>query len=901
MNVSDIFNRNCDKCSLHNGATRICVPGSGRIDNLKLVVIGEAPGREEDLYGEPFIGKAGKLLKDYMIRCGIDLNTVRFENVTRCFPNDNGVTKQPEPEHVEACLPYLYRILRLIKENHQDLPKIVALGNVALKALTGESKITVNHGTFFPLKIQNPEFKDLDDKFQVMGVIHPSAVLRGNSGHEKTILSDLTHVWSVCMNKVRDYGAEYVWLNSPDAVDSYIDTQIERFNDKEIECVSYDIETTGLETYDTKSGLMKTVSYQLCTDIGKGVLVPLYHKDSDWKDDLFVQERLWSSLGRMLDVIPITGWNLPFDIKWSKIHMGVSVKRVFFDALFASRFISAGQKNKNWELNSVAAEELGFYGHGDEIWKEMAALPKGQNNFSNANKSTLLKYGVGDVDAALQLTFRRIQLLKETGLYDSFQHMLMRAELPICQLELNGVAINVAMNQHMMEKYPALMEPHFKAIIESPYGIETSKVLASRNKPLKFNLKSDVTIQTLVYDKMGLMGDPEKQKAVGFSLDKEALEDLIEYCNSRGWHDRKELLEHLQEWKANAHTYTNFVKNLPKYYQYDGLFHTQYNLTGTDTGRASSSKPSIHGQQKGESGVRQQFASRWARQGGLILSGDFSQMEMRVLAALSGDPNLIEAISSGLDIHTANASKMFNVPVEHVDPKMRDKAKRSGFGVIYGIGPQTLAVRIGSTVREAEEIIQSWYDVFPLTLEFQKMEYKKAKKYGFVATNFGRIRWVENIEKSRWGDRAWRQVVNSNIQSTASDITLMALLEVFFEVEKRGLKSKMFGFVHDSIITDIYPGELWEILDIKKDKMVRWVNSEWDWMTAPVTADYEICPGWGFPCTLTAHDGDQLSVTGSKMSTTLLINEVKRIGKIIDISSKIDDKGKEKVTVTFTK
>ncbi len=871
-----IFDKSCERCNLCNSARSVCVGNRGKEEGPKLIIIGEAPGKEEDVSDTPFIGKAAQLLDSLMKKAGINEDDVLYTNVVRCFPHENGITKQPTEEEVDACIPYLYAVLSEISKDG-SYPMIVALGNVALEALTGLRNITKNRGIEFNLVVRDA-YKDVEEfanlkNFKVIGTIHPSAVLRGQSAYEPKIITDLGVAWKKATGNFKsDYDKDYVWVDDPLIFEFFVDEAIKQYQAGEIKWVAYDLETTGLGVYDKSQ---KTVAFSMCKDPGKALVIPLHHKDSPWKEESFIMDRVLKDLGRLLSSVPVCGWNLSFDIKWTWVHLGLDFFKVGFDGLLSRKWLNPSKEQNN-DLNSVSADELGFVGHGREIWAEINTLPKEIQHMGNVSKNVLLKYAGGDADATFRLCNSYFESMNSVdGNFENFDNLILRGLIPVCKMEYNGVFIDRDMNSYLMDEYPRTMEPHIQIVENSVWGSATKSFLAARKSgdgkpaPLAFNLKSDVTLRNLIYSQMELPAINEKK--TGPSTDRETLETLSEVCNNNGWDDKKKVLENINEWRALSHTYSNFIKNMPEYTAADGFFHTQYNIMGTESGRFSSYKPSIHGQPKG-SKARWQFISRWPH--GVLLSADMSQMEMRILASLSGDESLIASILSGVDIHTSNASRMFKVPIEEVTKKQRDKAKRAGFGVVYGIGAQTLAARIETSVEESQAIINAWYDAFPKTWEYQEKEWKTAKKYGCVITDFGRVRWIDGIKTSKWGDRQWRQAINNRIQSQASDVTYSSLLEIYFEIEKQKLQSLLFGFVHDAIIVDVFPGELLKILDVQYSKMVKWTNETFEWMKAPVSADFEIGASWGFPCPIKNWENNKITVTGEEAGLLLLASKL---------------------------
>jgi hypothetical protein len=394
---------------------------------------------------------------------------------------------------------------------------------------------------------------------------------------------------------------------------------------------------------------------------------------------------------------------------------------------------------------------------------------------------------------------------------------------------------------------------------------------------------------------VGLPVFKRSEKTSNPSTDKEALTELQAYCMMRGMTEEAEVIDAVLGYRKQAKYYGTYVKSMPGHTQADGYFHTTYKMEGTATGRHSTAAPSLHTIPKDtgpESPIRYQFISRWWKKGGVIIQADLKQAEMCVAASLSGDQNLIDTILSGVDLHSTNATRLFHTPLEQVTPKQRSIAKNAGFGVLYGQGAQGLAAHAGITVPEAEKIIKDFYRIYPGLKLWMAQEYAKAKRNGFVTTEFGRVRHLPGIEESHEGDRIWRQVVNTPIQSVASDITFLSILETRRQLIERGVRvaeslpylssesSRQWGFIHDSVQVDAAPGQIWSVVLSIQAGMVDYTNREFDFLKVPMRADFEFCPGWGFPLELT-WEGNVMRVTGPPLNLKAARREIRAMGAVL--------------------
>lgn len=1151
--LSSLCDSSCTRCALYERAKTVCVPGRGAESAIRLLIIGEAPGPQEDKEGLPFVGPSGELLEKLIEEAGLDNQYIRYENIVRCLPTKRGEqgVRPPEPQEIEACLPYLSKIVRQIVEAGSK-PLLVATGNSALQALTGFAQITRNRGRFLPLKAG---MEDLN--LTVMGMIHPAAVLRGQEAYRPLIAQDLAAAWSYGGETTSlDYSGEYVWGSSLECFRSWVEAVIEDFQTDKIHWVSFDTETTGFSPYDSSQRL---VCFSFCAQPRKAIVVPLYHKDSPWKDDPISIKEVRDITARLFSIVPICGWNLSFDLKWIKLHMDLS-PIALYDGFLGSRWLY-GSKRPDHRLNTLADQILGFRGHGHAVKVELAAIRETtKRHYGNLSRDTLLQYAGGDTDAALQLCgadYQRMQsvvLTDGTTMLDKFNFIQTRALPTLVRMEMNGVKVSRETNEYLKVEYVKMMKPLEDKVALSTWGQQAAKILQEqRNRKQEalgkairassllgdpeVNLKSVDYVRCLLFDAMEFTAEDtgiKKLPKTGPPTAKQAIDALIELCSTdERYFIKREILEALREWKLLKHNYNNFIKNAENYIFDDGCFHTQYNIAGAEclaagelvltnrgylpvqevsrgdnvltherrprkvidcvdngihiiykitlesgltlrttanhpfllangswvtadrlvlgdsvnvhskpeewrpipewqqffvsswgrvanlatrrvlalqpkgewghlkatlsrngaqergpdrkdfpvhrlvaqaflrkeesqeqqlevrhldgiawvntvenlgwgtsaenslapfsaspvvaidieeaaqtyglvveedhshitggiithnTGRMSTYQPSLHGTPKG-SMVRWQFVSRWQNAGGLIVSADASQMEIRVLAILSGDENLAATLASGLDIHQANAAKMFRVPFDKVNKSLRQRAKTAGFAVLYGATATTVAAQIKSSLAEAEEVIASWYRAYPKTREFQSKEWRQAKKYGHTYTPFGRIRWLEGIKEAREGSHVWRQALNTAIQSVASDLVLIAIIEIVKEIEERSLRSLPFGFIHDAVVSDVHPGELWDILEIKKRRMETYLMQAFPWITVPIVAEFDICPGWGFPCEVKSFTNAEIHLAGPSPHMALLARET---AHLIGVSYEIvdrwkDDKGQEQV------
>jgi len=278
-------------------------------------------------------------------------------------------------------------------------------------------------------------------------------------------------------------------------------------------------------------------------------------------------------------------------------------------------------------------------------------------------------------------------------------------------------------------------------------------------------------------------------------------------------------------------------------------FHANFKIHGTDTGRLSCEHPNLQ-QMPFKSLIKWMFVSRWAAQGGVLLQGDYSQAELRVLAKLCDEKEMLGAFNRGEDIHMFVARLVFGalgVPPDKIDKAMRRIAKRASFGIVYGQGAKALAKGFGTSVDEAKEIIKTLFEVFPNLRGWMDDKVQECIDEGLVTTPMGRIRWIKGADSrdDYTAAEAARKAVNTPIQSAASDWTLCALNEIQKRFLEEGLKSLIVATIHDSIMVDVYPGEILRVMEIMHHEMVVRLPERFDWIkgVTPKT-DFEFGVDW---------------------------------------------------------
>lgn len=325
----------------------------------------------------------------------------------------------------------------------------------------------------------------------------------------------------------------------------------------------------------------------------------------------------------------------------------------------------------------------------------------------------------------------------------------------------------------------------------------------------KFNIASPKQLSELLFDNLGLNISSNKKKSTSI----EVLNEIV---------DRHPIVPLIIRYRTITKLYNTYIVGFENILDKDNKIHTVFNQTLTSTGRLSSSEPNLQNipvrTEEGR-GLRKVFVP--SHKDGYIVSADYSQIELRLLANFSDDDKLIDAFNSGEDIHALTASEIFGIPIDAVTPDIRRNAKAINFGIVYGISSFGLSQNIKITPKEAGEYIKLYFDRYPKINDYLKSNVENCKEKGYVKTIFGRVRYIPEISSSNYMVRTFgeRAAMNMPLQGSASDIIKLAMVKIFEKLKNENLKSKLILQVHDELIVDVYPGELELVTKILKDGM----------------------------------------------------------------------------------
>ena len=504
------------------------------------------------------------------------------------------------------------------------------------------------------------------------------------------------------------------------------------------------------------------------------------------------------------------GQNLKYDLEVLR-NYGITLKGKMWDTMIAHYLI---QPELRHNMDYMAEIYLNYQTiHIDEL-----IGPKGKNQRSMRDLSPqqVYEYAAEDADITLQLKNKLEPELKKFECEDLFYNLEMPLMPVLAEMEINGVCLDT-------ESLKETSQIFTQRILELEQRIYE---LAGQ----QFNIASPKQVGDILFAKMKIVEKPKKTKTGQFVTSEEVLQTL------RGKH---EIVADILEHRGLKKLLGTYVDALPKLINpRTGHIHTSFNQTVTATGRLSSSDPNLQNiPVRGEDGkeIRKAFIPE---PGCLFFSADYSQIELRVMAHLSGDEHMINVFREGKDLHAATAATIYKKAIDEVSRDERSKSKRANFGIIYGITMFGLAERLEISRDEARQLIDGFFETFPQVHDYMEQAKEQARQKGYVTTLFGRRRYLPDIRSANGTVRGFaeRNAINAPIQGTAADIIKVAMIHIFNRFKAEGIRSKMILQVHDELNFSVYPDEKERVEQIVLEEMQNAFH-----MQVPLVAD---C-GWG--------------------------------------------------------
>lgn len=481
--------------------------------------------------------------------------------------------------------------------------------------------------------------------------------------------------------------------------------------------------------------------------------------------------------------------NGKYDISVLRTY-GIETANFYFDTMLASYLLDPDQKHNMDDLSEK------YLNYSPIRLSELIGNKKNPDLIFDAPAEDLSNYSAEDADVTYKLYKTLNKELEKENLID----LAFDIEFPLVEvledMERTGINLDTGMLKNLSDDLARMTQE------------QISKIHSLAGEP--FNINSTQQLQKILFNKLGLT--PASKTKTGFSTDAKTLETL------RGQHDIVDLLLDYRQVSKLKSTYADALPTLIN--PATGRIHTSFNQTIASTGRLSSNDPNLQNipirTELGKE-IRKAFVPKDKNH--LILSADYSQIELRIMAHISGDENLIKAFEDGEDIHRSTAAKVFSVPPDQVNSDMRRKAKEVNFGILYGLGPFGLKQRLGITQGQAKEIIDTYFRTFPNVKKFMNECVAKAKEKGYAETLSGRRRFLKNINSKNAAVRQFeeRVAVNMPIQGTAADMIKIAMIRTFNGLKSR--KTKMLLQVHDELVFDLCIEEKDELIPLIKNWM----------------------------------------------------------------------------------
>ena len=580
----------------------------------------------------------------------------------------------------------------------------------------------------------------------------------------------------VAMRSFKTTRQDYHLIDTPELRQNLISFLLKQ------EEISFDTETTGIDPITAA-----LVGMSFCYRPGEAYYVPVPHDNPE------EAQRIVDEFKDVLEnpAIAKIGQNIKYDILVMKNYQ-LEVKGPLFDTMLAHYLLEPEMRHN---MDVLAETYLNY--SPIPITDLIGPKGKGQKNMADLDPAEVKDYACEDADVTLQLKLYFEPLLKEQGLMKLFNDIENPLVQVLADIEKEGISIDSDALADISQQLESEIITIEKRIFE----------IAGE----QFNIGSPKQLGEILFDKLQLHGKAKikKTKTGQYATGEEILTKMA------GEHEIVRLiLDHRQLTKLKS----TYVDALPQLVcELDGRVHTSFNQAVTATGRLSSTNPNLQNipirTERGRE-IRKAFVPRNNKH--LIISADYSQIELRIMADFSGDPTMKEAFKNGLDVHASTASKVFNVPLDKVDGEMRRKAKMVNFGIIYGISAFGLAERLGIPRREAADIIEAYFQEFPAIKEFMDSAIEKARELEYTETLLGRRRYLRDINSRNQTVRAFaeRNAINAPIQGTAADIIKIAMINIHEYLKQENLKTRMILQVHDELLFDA-PKEEVEIVTPK--------------------------------------------------------------------------------------
>ncbi len=568
--------------------------------------------------------------------------------------------------------------------------------------------------------------------------------------------------------------------------------------------VCFDTETTGLNPITAK-----LVGIAFSWEVGKGFYIP-FPEDKNETQELVEQFRPFFEAENIEKI----GQNLKYDIKVLAKY-NIDVKGKLFDTMLAHYLINPDMRHN---MDVLAETYLNYT--PISITELIGKKGKNQLSMREVPLEQQTEYAVEDADITLQLKEHFTKELGEANtqkLFDEIEIPLLRV---LADMELEGINLD----KDFLNSLSDALNSDIKTL--------ETKIYEAAGE--EFNIASPKQLGEILFDKMKLVDKPKKTKTGQYST----AEDVLRYLAKD-----HEIIQNILDYRGLAKLKSTYVDALPtQVEETTGRVHTDYMQTVAATGRLSSNNPNLQNipirTERGRQ-VRKAFVPK--NEDYTLLAADYSQIELRIIAALSNEENMITAFKNGEDIHASTASNVFNVPLDEVTREQRSNAKTVNFGIIYGVSAFGLSNQTDLNRTEAKELIETYYKTYPKLKQYISDQVHFARENGYVQTVLGRRRYLKDINSRNAVVRgaAERNAVNAPIQGSAADIIKIAMINIHQKLKEGNYKTKMLLQVHDELVFDVYKPELETIKSLIKTEMENAYQ-----LKVPLDIDMDIGNNW---------------------------------------------------------
>ena len=593
-------------------------------------------------------------------------------------------------------------------------------------------------------------------------------------------------------------------------------------NEKEIDEWIREAEESGELAIDTETSSLDAhqadlIGISLSTKIGKACYIPIGHKSGDCLKKINVIKKLKPLLEDKS--VKKIGQNIKFDFI-VLYKQGIEMNSME-DTMLMSYVLDAGKNRHNMDILSEI-----HLSHKTISFKDLVGSGKKQINFSEVEINQAMEYAAEDADITYRLYkifTKNLNNEKLTNIYEIFEKPLIKI---LAFMEIHGVKIDNKFLKDLSKKF------------EKKISNLEKKIFKISKK--EFNIASTKQLGEIMYNELKI-ASLKRTKKGSFATSASVLEDLA----FKG----HELPKLILDWRQVSKLKNTYSDSLPEHINPNtNRVHTSFLLAATTTGRLASSDPNLQNIPiKSEDGkdIRKAFI---AERGHTLVSADYNQIEMRILADLADVKELKKAFKNNEDIHTLTASQVFNLDIKKVDQNIRRKAKAINFGIIYGISQYGLAKQIMVSINEAEEFLTSYFLKFPEIKEYMNSTIKFCRKSGYVNNIFGRRTHINGINDKNYNVRNFqeRAAINAPIQGSASEIMRLAMIRLVKRFKSlKDVKSKILLQIHDELIFEVPNIEIKEICNVVKEEMISVAKSDLHAFSIPLTVDINSGDNWG--------------------------------------------------------